>query len=290
MNYPVFKKWIRVVVTGIVICCLQQPTYAQVRDSINLSNKFILDTIKTPKIEQVPFEEKLVDEYIDYDAEKDISDEEEKKRTFLVFDSAQLLHESQQFKLRSTPDSTKVGLKKNNDFWYADLAFGEEKKEQEYKGSFWTSNAFFVLLTVIAVITFAALLMIYLGDSSRGVFRRNRHIVRQADSEDGISEDIFAIAYEREIFRAEQAKDFRLATRLHFLQLLKEMSDRNIIRYLDERTNLDYLTQLHQTALYDDFLRLTRHYEYSWYGLFEVGEEQYIRIKSDFKNMHKRFY
>lgn len=291
MNYPVFTKWIRVVVAAIVICCLQQPVCAQVNDSINLSSDFILDTIPSPPpVKQEPFQDELVDEYINYDT-RTIEEKEEKTWTFLFFDSSEMQAERQQFKLRATPDSAVTGLKKREEFWYADFAFADkEEKKNSNNQSFWQSDAFQVLLTVIAVITFAVLLVIYLSNSTGGVFRRNRHIIRQGENEEGISEDIFAIAYEREIARAEQAKDFRLATRLHFLQLLKEMADRNIIRYLDERTNLDYLMQLHQTALYDDFFRLTRHFEYSWYGLFEVGEEQYARIKSEFRNMHKRLY
>lgn len=286
MDRPLLKKWIQyLVVAGIIFCCPQQPLYAQNYDSVNLSDDFLVDT--TVPAAPVTVEEQYDDEYGDYEEE---DEDEETVQYFLPFDSLRLKAEASQYKLRPTSESTISSWKKRDEFWYADLSFAEKPKERKSGGSFWMSDSFFMILTVIAIAAFAGLLVVYLGNTNGGLFRRNREIVRQDDANMGIPEDIFAISYEKEIHRAEQEKDYRLATRLRFLQLLKEMSNQNIIQYLDERTNLDYLMQLHKTAWYDDFFRLTRHFEYTWYGLFEVGPEQYARIKTDFENVHKRFY
>jgi hypothetical protein len=69
-----------------------------------------------------------------------------------------------------------------------------------------------------------------------------------------------------------------------FLQLLKNLSEKNIIQYKHDRTNFDYLSQLYATRYYEDFFRITRHYEYSWYGQFEVSPKTYQVIKKEFED------
>jgi hypothetical protein len=73
-----------------------------------------------------------------------------------------------------------------------------------------------------------------------------------------------------------------------FLQLLKELSNKNIIRYQQDRTNFDYLMQLHGTKYYEDFFRLTRNYEYAWYGLFDITESKFELVKKDFNKMNSQ--
>ena len=44
-----------------------------------------------------------------------------------------------------------------------------------------------------------------------------------------------------------------------------------------------YLMQLRSTSHYNDFFRITRNYEYAWYGNFPVDEEAWHIIKTDFE-------
>ena len=132
--------------------------------------------------------------------------------------------------------------------------------------------------------------MIFLSQNSLLLLRKNRQIIRDTESSDHLPEDIFSISYDQEIVRAEQQQNYRLATRLRFLRLLTQLSERNIIQYQEGRTNLDYLMQLHQSPWYDDFFRLTRHYEYTWYGLFDINGDQYQRIRADFEQVNRRIH
>ena len=72
-----------------------------------------------------------------------------------------------------------------------------------------------------------------------------------------------------------------------FLRILKNLSDKKIIQYKQDRTNFDYLLQLHSTKYYADFFRLTRNYEYSWYGQFDIEPEKFSIIKNDFENFDR---
>ena len=65
---------------------------------------------------------------------------------------------------------------------------------------------------------------------------------------------------------AEAAGNYRLALRLGYLQLLKLLSDQNLIRWQPDKTNHAYLAELPGEHLRAPFRELTRQFEYVWYG------------------------
>ena len=108
-----------------------------------------------------------------------------------------------------------------------------------------------------------------------------------AATEEPITEDIFAINYQKEIDKAAAQGNFRLATRLMFLRLLRTMAEKNIIHYQQDKTNMDYLVELNNSPIYRDFFRITRNYEYTWYGLFPLSIDEYQLIRTDFDRLEK---
>ena len=130
--------------------------------------------------------------------------------------------------------------------------------------------------------------MWWLAGSHAGLFRRKNKALQTTGEDELITEDIFAINYQKEIDKAEANANYRLAIRLMFLRLLKVMAEKNIIQYKQDRTNLDYLLQLHPTVYYNNFFRITRNYEYSWYGKFEVAEKAYKVIRNDFDQFDRQ--
>ncbi len=162
------------------------------------------------------------------------------------------------------------------------------KEEEEDYTPVGRRSWFQVLLWVVIIGVFAAGLVMYLGSSSVGLFRKKNQLTGEAGGMDEtITEDIFAINYQKDIDRAAAQGNYRLAIRLLFLRLLKNMSEKNIIRYKQDKTNLDYLMELHSTGYYNNFFRVTRNYEYSWYGQFNVSEDAYKMIRNDFDQFDK---
>ena len=102
------------------------------------------------------------------------------------------------------------------------------------------------------------------------------------------TDDIFAINYQKEIDKAVGMSNYRLAVRLMFLRLLRNLSDKKIIQYKQDSTNFDYMMQLRSTTIYPDFFRITRNYEYSWYGQFDIDKEKYSIIKKEFENFETK--
>ena len=245
-------------------------------------------------------------------SEERVDEEEPAQGSSYFFRSDDTLSVNQ----RKIPAKEIDQLKKDENFWYAnaDIETPKEKRErlaaQEEKGEKTTAKTkeqtvvdeepartdyvpigqrswFQQLIWVVIIISFIVIVALYLKSSNINLFRRKNVKANVAIDEEEIPEDIFAINYQKEIDRAAEQGNYRLATRLMFLRLLKQLSEKNIIRYKQDKTNLDYLMELHSTAYYKNFFRITRNYEYSWYGLFPVSPEAYAHIRNDFDQFEK---
>lgn len=194
---------------------------------------------------------------------------------------------------RSLPTGKIKKMKEDDDFWYADKEFTRKERQAEMRAMderdvpISRSNWFQTLLWIVIIGGFAAAVMWFLASSKVGLFRKKDKKITSQEEEELLTEDIFAINYQKEIDKAAQQGNYRLAIRLMFLRLLKNMSEKNIIQYKQDRTNLDYLFQLQSSTYYDGFFRITRNYEYAWYGLFDVTEDAYSIIKSDFARFER---
>ncbi len=216
---------------------------------------------------------------------------------------------------RTLPGDVIKKFRDDDDFWYANADIknnpSKEKVQKEKEGGKTTQKEkneqaikeerqrndsyvpvgqrpwFQTVLWIIIIVGFAAVLFMYLSGSNVGLFRKKNIRTAASEEEEVITEDIFAINYQKEIDKAAAQGNHRLAIRLMFLRLLKNLSEKNIIRYKQDKTNLDYLLELQPTAYYNNFFRITRNYEYSWYGKFPVNEDAYKVIRSDFDKFDK---
>ncbi|HEX7845165.1 MAG TPA: hypothetical protein VF476_05135 [Chitinophagaceae bacterium] len=206
-------------------------------------------------------------------------------------------------RLRHLPDSVVNALKQQEDFEYGTKTgnsssgqsssggqYGNKTTTRERNSDSETSitpvkrNGLQIGLWAVIIAGFAIFLVIWLSGT---LFRKKTKMISETETGE-ITEDIFAINYQKEIDKAAASGNYRLAIRLMFLRLLKNMSEKNIIRYKQDSTNLDYLMQLHASDHYHDFFRIARNYEYSWYGHFEVKEDAYKIIRSDFDSFDRK--
>ena len=211
---------------------------------------------------------------------------------------------------RSLPEDAVKKMKEDEDFWYADgnlkksRSQAVDERENGKKGKKGSREQgiqeeektyvplglrpwFQTLLWLIIIGGFTTFLIIYLSSSNVGLFRKRNRRTDIGETEEPVMGDIFAINYQKEIDKAAAQGNYRMAIRLMFLRVLKNMSEKNIIRYKQDKTNLDYLLEVHSTSYYNNFFRVTRNYEYSWYGLFPVSESAYKLIRGDFDQFDK---
>lgn len=188
---------------------------------------------------------------------------------------------------RHLPDSAAAELKKDKDYWYANREVGKEKTEtgQSNTGKgkksgdsisgFLASPVFYYIFWIVLAGAFVLLLVIYL----RTFTAKGRAIRAAQTAETGIDENIFTIDFEGQLKAAADAGNYRLATRLLFLRLLRSMSERSIIAYSNDKTNMDYLFELGNTQYSRDFMQASKTYEFVWYGNFTISQPQYLTIR-----------
>ena len=243
-------------------------------DTIRL--KYQLDTIATV-IETA--DTVVQDEYADETNEEDTIEQE----YFLQKEFSGGLPDTIQF--RRLGDKMIKALRDDEAFWYANESFKKKEKKKD-EMNFTADPIFQSLLWLVIIGGFVTFLILYLKNSHAGLFRRSSNI---ADEETEVeTNDIFSINYQKEIDKAAGMSNYRLAVRLMFLRLLRDMSDKNIIQYKHDNTNFDYMVQLQSTGMYPDFFRLARNYEYSWYGQFDIDKEKYSIIKNEFNKFERK--
>lgn len=178
-------------------------------------------------------------------------------------------------------------LKSDDDYWYANQEPEKEKQPQSTSSSnngILNQSWFLNLLWIIILCSFIGVVVWYLASSNISLFRRAPKRILDDESGEEIEEDIHLLNYEKEIQKAVAAANYRLAVRLWYLRTLKELADRNVIEYRHEKTNSDYLLSLFNSRYYRDFFRLTRNFEYTWYGQFPLSAEGYEMMRTDFAN------
>ena len=193
--------------------------------------------------------------------------------------------------VRKVPQKELDSLKASDDFWYANAVLKKKKppvqqKESKEK-SLLQQRWFSRLLWMIVLSGFLAAVIWYLQSSNVFLFRKRSRKIRDVEPMDVDTEDIFAVHYATEIRRAEEAQNYRLAIRLHYLQTLKQLGERKLIEYTYGATNYDNVIALSGSEYASEFRRLTRNFEYTWYGQFKPSAELYTIMRRDFSSFQK---
>jgi hypothetical protein len=97
---------------------------------------------------------------------------------------------------------------------------------------------------------------------------------------DTAGEDIHAVDFETRLAEAEAAGNYRLAVRLGYLQLLKNLTDAGLIRWQPDKTNHAYLAELPTGAVRAGFGEVTRQFEYVWYGELALSGRLYEQVRA----------
>lgn len=190
--------------------------------------------------------------------------------------------------VRTIPANDLNKVKSDDEYWYVNEAPPREKKEQKKPTNFSDVGWFRTLFWVLLIGGFVALLVWFLSTSNISLFRRRSKQVVEQNVQEEVTENIFELNFEKEIQKAIDSANYRLAVRLLYLRTLKDLSLRNLINYTHEKTNSDYLFQLAGTPYYKNFFRLTRDFDYTWYGHFPLSQDSFSIIQNDFSNFKQQ--
>lgn len=141
-----------------------------------------------------------------------------------------------------------------------------------------------VFIILIAAIVLYVLLRVN-GINPAGLLRRNpRELKNTLYSE--VQENKL-IRYDELINEAVKAGDFRLAIRLHFLDILIKLDEKGIISLKEDKTNRGYYNEITQPSVKKGFSGVAGIFENVWYGELELSKEQYSELENVFSGLRK---
>ncbi len=139
-----------------------------------------------------------------------------------------------------------------------------------------------VIPYILILVAIVAIILLVLKNDIRAVFYGKSASVHIDFKE--FEEDIHKINFDELIAAAISRNDYRKAIRLHFLKLLKELTDNNLITWQIDKTNNDYSMELSNSKFSNKFKELALLYEYIWYGDFQLDETNFKNTISKFKD------
>jgi hypothetical protein len=134
----------------------------------------------------------------------------------------------------------------------------------------------YVVYAVLALILAFAVLKLLQVELS-GLFGRAPR--RSPLPYDTADENIHDVDFRTRIAEAEAAGNLRLATRLGYLEVLKQLSDQGLISWQPDKTNHTYLAELAAGPLRNAFREATRQFEYVWYGELRLTPTLYQQVR-----------
>ncbi|MCT4581840.1 MAG: hypothetical protein N4A35_10515 [Flavobacteriales bacterium] len=82
-------------------------------------------------------------------------------------------------------------------------------------------------------------------------------------------------------------KDYRLAVRIYFIFVLKDLSEKKWITWKKEKTNISYLMEMRGKKQYELFNESVSIFELVWYGNYTITDKDYDAIEPKFKTLLK---
>jgi hypothetical protein len=165
-----------------------------------------------------------------------------------------------------------------------------EKQETREPMSFgnWNSDllgalAYVIIIGVIIAILYAVVRNVKAGSPKRKISQEAADAAHHFENIEDL--DVNSL-----LQKTITEGNYRLAVRLYFLGLLKELNQQGIILWKKDKTNYDYLAELSAKDFYYDEVReLTLAYEQVWYGEHRLTTEAYQQLFAAFENLHQKF-
>lgn len=190
--------------------------------------------------------------------ERKISDEDWKK----ISDKSEYVYKKKEIKQKTVKDTEPNWLMQ---IFYAIISF-----------LFSTAGKILMWLLLAALIIW--ILVAVFKNQGIYFFARGRGKI-ETPVMDELSDDFVPESWEDVIAKAEANQDYRLAIRHAYRHIVHQMQDKNILKLNNAQSNHQYLNALRDTAYFDDFKTLLKHYEYVWYGHYELGATSYQSVK-----------
>lgn len=138
----------------------------------------------------------------------------------------------------------------------------------------------FLYFVIFLAVTFLAIKLI-LTYKGRWFLEKDNQILEVSIEE--AEKNIHQTDFRKLLQFTENKGDTRQSIRLYYLWLLKVLSSKKIISWDKQKTNADYIYEIKDEKMKQDFKELSRLYNYIWYGEFSIEDTEYKEVKSSFE-------
>lgn len=90
---------------------------------------------------------------------------------------------------------------------------------------------------------------------------------------------------ERRLEEALAKGDYREAIRIYFIFIIKDLADKNWIKWEKKKTNFSYLMEMRSRPQYDLFNKSVSIFEIAWYGNYQVNQHTFKEVEPTFKEL-----
>lgn len=160
--------------------------------------------------------------------------------------------------------------------WLSDLIFGDNNFDNL------VLTRKFIMWTVILISVGVVIWLLTKTDLTRLIKPESK---MTAFNFNELTGDLSTINFDKMIKDSVAANDLRSAIRWHYLRSLFLLEKGKYLVFEPSKTNIDYKNDLKKTPFQNEFIALSRIYEYVWYGKFDIDVKKY----EDFNNEFKRF-
>mgnify|MGYP000994547229 CR=1 FL=1 len=172
------------------------------------------------------------------------------------------------------------------------LKDGEKNKPKPKEDSPGILDAFFssgiVQVLLWAVAACFVLFIIYRLFLSEGAFRRESRSAKTNSAEVEEEEITPDTDFDALIGQALRQQNLRLAVRYQYLRSLHKLAAKQLVELAPDKTNYQYVRELKNPSLQNEFASLTLNYEYVWYGEFAIDKEIYSKIENGFRSFDQK--
>lgn len=93
---------------------------------------------------------------------------------------------------------------------------------------------------------------------------------------------------QRLLQQALKDENYREAVRIYFIFILKELSERKLIQWKKDKTNLSYLREMRKNPHFKMFKTAVNIFDVVWYGSDHLQKETFDHFEPEFKKLHQK--
>nr|WP_298927696.1 hypothetical protein [uncultured Allomuricauda sp.] len=141
----------------------------------------------------------------------------------------------------------------------------------------------YIIYGLMGILVIYLLIRIFINEKFNSIFTKKAKAILDIDLTE---QHIEVIDLDSLMSAALKNKDYRLAIRYQYLKILKQLSQKEIIEWHFDKTNVDYEKEIGESKLRNDFKKVSYLYEYIWYGEQIIDEVGYTNASFRFTQLN----